>query len=145
MNVAAALKAQVLQQLLANVVGTSFELSGHPLSATSEAALQGWPTARVTLHGARTLHLWIAIKPDLGRHIVASAVGCTPDEVSLEMIQDVAAELANMLAGQVKSTLGEACELGLPQATAPYAGPVISDTYFAALAQGVEDLYVAVA
>lgn len=148
MNVAAALKRQVLEQLVADVIGATFALSGHALPQGAGGALDavtlGWPTARVQLLGSHTVQIWVAIRPDLGRHIVVSAVGCAPEEVSLDMIQDVAAELANMLAGQVKSTLGEVCEMGLPEKTLPYNGPVSAAAHFAALTPTVEDLYLAV-
>lgn len=149
MSVTTALKTQTLEQLVADVIGATCALSGHPVSklthASRGAVILDWPTARVTLvGGVHTVQVWVAIRPELGRHIATGAVGCAPEEVSQDMIQDVASELANMLAGQVKSTLGETYKMGLPEKTAPYDGPVSAAAHFAALSPAVEDLYLAV-
>ena len=71
----------------------------------------------ISMRGEPNITVVLAVDNDGGRALASSFFSCAPRDISQPMIDDVIAELLNMLAGQLSGALSYRYSLGLPHRT----------------------------
>lgn len=108
------MSAEVLQSLVSRVtevaLGLPFELE--PAGSDPDPS---WPAALIPVPGEDGVT--VSVSADLAgcRELGGRMFACPPDQVDGPMGGDTLCELANIIAGQVKSTLSLREPLGLPR------------------------------
>ena len=107
----------VLARLISNVThamcGTTFA-PGDPLARGESLCGQ---MAMIPLKGQRNFTVVVASDSRGSRALGAAFFGCAEAELTQEMVDDAIAELLNMVAGQISSSLSLNLALGLPHRT----------------------------
>lgn len=108
--------SQTLAELVSRVTQTMFGMS-FALSDASTLPWKNvppWKTVLLPISGSRPITVAIASDELGGTKLGATMFSCPPDQVDSTMITDSLCELANIVAGQVKRTMGLDQALGLP-------------------------------
>jgi chemotaxis protein CheX len=103
----------VLEQITQSVFATMLDIEvvrGFEPYVTTDDSI----ASVVQIRGGWDGGLVIALDPDVARASAASMFRLPAEEVTLEDMQEVAAELANMVGGNVKSVLPGPSSLSLP-------------------------------
>ena len=92
------------------------------LVSTARGAAE-WRTVGIDMTGDKRLVVALSTDKDSAIELGAAMFSCPPAQVDGAMVDDALGEIVNILAGQMKVTLGSAYVLGLPQvlARAPHA------------------------
>lgn len=99
------------------LICNSFGLNpGEPTPAVPAGACL---RSRVHLDGTFSGDVAIRCSPLLARRIASAMFGSLADDVSDDDAQDATHELANMIAGNLKSALGETLNLSIPDVPNP--------------------------
>ena len=122
-----------LNQLVESVWGSMFGMLVQ--TAQAPAALDGprpdFVSGSVEIHGLWNGAVVVACSGDLARNIAANLFGVAAESTTLDQVQDVIGELANITGGNFKSLLPERCSLALPvvlpgPGAQPVAGSVLT-------------------
>jgi len=105
--------AALVSNVTHTMCGTSFA-PGDPLDRGESLCTR---MAMIALVGEPNINVVVASDAQGSRALGAAFLGCRPQELTLRMIDDVTAELLNMVAGQISAALGYRHSLGLPQRT----------------------------
>lgn len=115
-----------LAVLVSNVTGSMFGTTFVPAEdeVRGESLCQRMVMMRLTADREITL---VLSSDELGsRSLSAAFLGCAPEKVTQEMIDDVIAELLNMIAGQIAATLDLNSLIGVPSPTT--LGDLVQET-----------------
>lgn len=119
MNELASLKPETLEGLVTAateaMLGLSFSLRDLPQEpATIDTSAPASHTVGVQIGSAASSLVLITADQLSGQRLGAAMFSCTADEVDAGMLKDALGELVNIIAGQVKVSLGLSSPLGLP-------------------------------
>ena len=107
--------ATVLAKMISNVTramcGTTF-VAGDPLERGESLCRQ---MVMLPLTGKRTFTLVVSSDLRGSRALGSAFIGCPEKDLTQGMVDDSIGELLNMVAGQIRSTLGGDLMLGLPR------------------------------
>lgn len=106
--------AKLVSGVTQTMFGMSFALASEarPSPWSDEPA---WRTVVLDIAGARHLTVAVAADDPAGRVLGGQMFSCTPEAVDSEMVRDSLAELVNIVAGQIKASIGLDAALGLPR------------------------------
>jgi Chemotaxis phosphatase CheX len=111
--------SQELAVLVSNVTGTMFGTTF--VSGEGEGEVRGESLCQqmVMMRLPADREITVALSSDEagGRYLSAAFFGCPPEKVTRQMIDDVIAELLNMIAGQISTALDLEHLIGLPSRT----------------------------
>jgi hypothetical protein len=106
-----------LADLVSGVTETMFGMSfalAPPRDTSPWNTMPPWRTVLLPIHGRRPITVAIAADEQGGRMLGSRMFSCDAASVDASMIDDSLRELANIVAGQVKSVMGLDQALGLP-------------------------------
>jgi len=69
----------------------------------------------ISMQGDPSIIVVLAVDDDGAHALASSFFSCAPRDVTKSMIDDVIAELLNMVAGHISNALPQRCTLGLPR------------------------------
>ncbi len=110
---------ETLARLVSNVTTTMFGMSFQLTPGTTPRLpwdnAPAWRTMVLAIDGARPIVVAIASDEPSGKVLGGAMFSCPPAEVDAQMVDDSLSELLNIIAGQVKLSMGLDQALGLPR------------------------------
>jgi hypothetical protein len=106
-----------LAALVSNVTGTMFGTTFVPAEGEVRGESLCQQMVMMRLPADREITLVLSSDEMGGRSLSAAFLRCAPEKVTQEMIDDVIAELLNMIAGQISAALDLKHLIGLPSRT----------------------------
>jgi hypothetical protein len=89
----------------------------HPSAADTSPRGDDFLAATIELEGARPLVLLVLADTASAARLASAFFGQPPDELADDDVRDALGEVANMVAGQLKSALSPESDIGLPRVT----------------------------
>ncbi len=111
--------AALVSRVTETMIGMSFSVSPSADDILPWRKDPSWRTVLLPIGGARPVTVAIAADEATGKAIGGRMFSCPDNEVDEEMLLDTLRELANIIAGQVKSAMSLDQALGLPKVVAP--------------------------
>lgn len=96
------------------MIGMSFTIA-QPRATPPWQDAPAWRTVLLPIPGARPVTVAVAADERTGKQIGGKIFSCAAADVDDSMLNDTLCELANIIAGQVKSAMGLNQALGLPK------------------------------
>jgi len=103
--------------LVSNVTATMFGTTFVPGGGEIRGESLCQQMVMMRLPAEREITVALSSDEPGGRYLSAAFLGCPPEKVTREMIDDVIAELLNMIAGQISKALDLEHLIGLPSRT----------------------------
>ena len=110
---------ETLAALVSSVTETMFGLSFSMEKSGPNVPKDRWRAAVLPIPGKRPLTVAIASDQSSCATLGSAMFQCSPDAVDSSMMNDSLAELVNIVAGQIKSSLALDQALGLPKVIEP--------------------------
>ena len=101
--------ARMITEVTQSIFGASFALVGDTMSSDS-----AWRTIGIRIYGPTPLLVALSADESSATELSAAMFSCPQAEVDGAMIDDALGEIVNIVAGQMKVTLGVNHALGLP-------------------------------
>lgn len=96
------------------MIGMSFTIAA-PRASPPWHDAPAWRTVLLPIPGARAITVAVSADERTGKQIGSKIFSCAVADVDESMLNDTLCELANIIAGQVKSAMGLNQALGLPK------------------------------